>query len=86
MCSNRNRFSNTFSKDYKAVENLVTYILKESNKIQNLSQFLRKNNCMKDDKEIAALVSLLDDPDINIYNLVKSQLINVGNDYTFSLS
>ena len=35
---------------------------------------------MKDDKEIAALVSLLDDPDINIYNLVKSQLINVGND------
>ena len=35
---------------------------------------------MKDVKEIAALVSLLDDPDINIYNLVKSQLIDVGND------
>ena len=35
---------------------------------------------MKDVKEIVALVSLLDDPDINIYNLVKSQLIDVGND------
>lgn len=35
---------------------------------------------MKDVKEIAALVSLLDDPDINIYNLVKSQLLDVGND------
>ena len=35
---------------------------------------------MKDVKEIDALVSLLDDPDINIYNLVKSQLIDVGND------
>ena len=35
---------------------------------------------MKDVKEIAALVSLLDDPDIYIYNLVKSQLLDVGND------
>ncbi len=35
---------------------------------------------MKDVKEIVALVSLLDDPDINIYNLVKSQLLDVGND------
>ena len=35
---------------------------------------------MKDVKEIAALVSLLDDPDINIYNLVKNKLLSVGND------
>ena len=35
---------------------------------------------MKDVKEIAALVTLLDEPDINLYNLVKSQLLDVGND------
>lgn len=35
---------------------------------------------MKNFKEIAALVSLLDDPDVKIYNLVKNQLLNVGND------
>ena len=33
---------------------------------------------MKNIKEIKALVSLLDDPDLNIYNQVKNQLLELG--------
>ena len=52
--------------------------------VKNLGYFktfkpiFRKCSIMKKINEIKALVSLLDDPDLNIYNQVKNQLLELG--------